>query len=260
MASQRHIVFIHGMFGGAWCWEHYVPLFEKAGYSCSTPALRYHELPLNEQPHARLGTVSVADYVADLKQYIQSLPHQPILIGHSMGGLLVQLLLEQGVGRAGVCLTPASPRGIMALSPSVLRSFWGILKTWRFWKQAVRPSFKEVQFGMLNLMLPTQRWPVYQRFGWESGRAIFEIGLWPLDRQKTTAINPAKVTVPLLFVGARYDRVTPIWAVEKNCQQYSTAELMVLENHAHWVLGEPGWKNIVAKILDWLHHQGIDRH
>ncbi len=252
MTSRPPIVFIHGMFGGAWCWENYVPLFEKAGYTCHTPALRYHDLPLAEQPHPLLGTTSVLDYIEDLRQYIQQLDKAPILIGHSMGGLLVQLLLARKAGCAGVCLTPAAPRGIVALSPSVLRSFWGILKQWQFWNKAVRLTFKEVKFGMLNRLLPADQWALYQRFGWESGRAVFEIGLWPLDARKATAITPEHVTVPVLFLGARHDRVTPIWAVRKTSQLYPNAEFVELTDHAHWVLGEPGWEAIVQKILNWL--------
>ncbi len=252
MATRPPLVLIHGMFCSPAFWESYKTAFELSGYQCHVPALRYHDLPLKEQPHPQLGGTSVVDYKNDLKQFIATLPEEPILIGHSMGGLLVQLLLADGVGKGGVCLTPAAPRGIIALSPSVLRSFWPVLTQWKFWEKPVRLSYKDAKFGMLNRLLPQEQWEIYQRLGWESGRTVFEIGLWPLDINKATHVQFERVTVPLLFMGAQCDRVTPLFAVKRTSEKYPHAEFVELTGHAHWVLSEPGWEKIVERIISWL--------
>ncbi len=252
MATKPPLVLIHGMFCGPWHWESFRNYFTAAGYSCHVPALRFHDLPLQDQPHPQLGQTSVREYKEELKAFIKALPDEPVLIGHSMGGLLVQMLLADGVGKGGVCLTPASPYGIWALTPSVVRTFWHVLTTAKFWKNAVRLTFNDAKFGMLNRLLPEEQWRVYNQLGWESGRAIFEIGLWPLDIQKTTKIDYSAVQVPILFIGARCDRVTPVFAVRRTSAKYSHAEFVELPNHAHWVLQERGWERIADQVLEWI--------
>jgi pimeloyl-ACP methyl ester carboxylesterase len=101
-------VFIHGMWGTPDVWRNWRPYVEARGWQTMAPALRHHEAPPLAPP-ADLGTTSLADYVADLTNTIEGLPEKPVVIGHSMGGLLALLLCARGLARAGVLLTPAHP-------------------------------------------------------------------------------------------------------------------------------------------------------
>lgn len=138
------IVMIHGMWGGGWCWENYKEFFEGKGYHCITPTLRFHDVDPKEFPDPRLGTASLLDYAEDLEREINKLSTLPILMGHSMGGLLAQILGSRGLAKALVLLTPASPAGIMALKPSVIRSFWSGLTKYGFWRKPFCQTFGEL--------------------------------------------------------------------------------------------------------------------
>ena len=89
---QQTIMMIHGMWGNDWDWRYYKPFFESRGYRCVTPNLRYHDIDPKSDPPGQLGTTSVLDYAADLEKEIKQLDSLPILMGHSMGGLLAQIL------------------------------------------------------------------------------------------------------------------------------------------------------------------------
>lgn len=117
------IFMIHGMWGGAWYWDNYKSFFEAKGYRCVTTTLRFHDMDPKKIPNPQLGTTSLLDYAGDLEEEIQQLGVKLIVMGHSMGGLLAQILGSRGLAKALVLLTPAAPSGIMALKPSVIKSF-----------------------------------------------------------------------------------------------------------------------------------------
>ena len=247
------VFMIHGMWCGPWYWENYKGLFEDKGYNCLTTMLRYHDMDPREDPDPRLGTTSLLDYAADLEEEIKALEEKPILVGHSMGGLLAQILGSRNLARALVLLTPASPAGINAIKPSVVKSFLSVQMKWGFWKKPMRQTFNEASYSLLNLMPPDEQKKIYDRFVYESGRALFEIGYWFLDSKKASAVDETKVTCPVLIIGGKEDRVTPISVIRNVAKKYSsTATYMELENHAHWPVGEPGWEKLVQHIDDWI--------
>jgi len=247
------IVMVHGMWGGGWYWEHYKRFFEAEGFECLTPDLRYHNVAPTDPPDPRLGSTSLLDYARDLEQLVQSLDEPPILMGHSMGGLLVQILASLGVGKAAVLLTPASPWGINALKLSVLWSFKGPLTKWAFWKKPSRLSFKAAVYSCLHLMPEEDRKRIYGKMVYESGRTAGEIGFWPLDYKMATRVDKSKVTCPVLIVAGAEDRITPASVVRKIQAKYKKVSTYIeFPNHAHWVVGEPGWEEITGYILKWL--------
>jgi pimeloyl-ACP methyl ester carboxylesterase len=115
------IFMIHGMWGGPWYWENYRRVFEREGYRCVATTLPYHDMDPRGVPDPRLGTTSLLDYAEALEREVSQLGVKPILMGHSMGGLLAQILGARGLAKALVLLTPASPSGVVALTPSVVR-------------------------------------------------------------------------------------------------------------------------------------------
>jgi pimeloyl-ACP methyl ester carboxylesterase len=171
-----------------------------------------------------------------------------------MGGLLAQMLAARGLARAAVLLAPAAPAGVWAIGPSVLRSFWGILTTWGFWRKPVRQTFDAASYSLLHRLPPDQRHQVYGRFGPESGRVVFEIGLWLLDARHAARVDAAKVACPMLVVGGREDRMTPPWAMRRVARRYR-ATYREHEHHAHWLVGEPGWQDIAGEVLAWMNAQ-----
>jgi pimeloyl-ACP methyl ester carboxylesterase len=247
------IYMIHGMWGGPWYWENYKNFFEKEGYRCITTTLCFHDMDPQDAPNPQLGTTSLLDYAGDLEQEIQQLGVKPIVMGHSMGGLLAQILGSRALAKSLVLLAPASPAGIMALRPSVIKSFWSIQKKWGFWKKPMRQTFNEAVYSMLHLLPSDEQKQAYDRFVYESGRAAYEIGYWLFDSKNASKIDETKVTCPVLVIAGAEDRITPAAVVRKVAEKYEVVSTYKeFENHAHWVVAEPGWQEIVEYIADWL--------
>jgi pimeloyl-ACP methyl ester carboxylesterase len=252
------VFFIHGMWGGAWCWDGYREVFEAAGYRCVAPGLRFHELGPAGAPDARLGTTSLLDYVADLEEEIARLGIKPILVGHSMGGLLAQILASRGLGKALVLLAPAPPAGIVGLRPSNLRAFWHTMTRWGFWRRPMRPTFAEAVDTMLFRLSPTEQRQAYRRLVFESGRAACETGFWFLDPHRASQVDAAKVTCPVLAIAGGRDRMTPPAVVRRIAAKYRAAEYLEFPDNAHWMIGEPGWREVAEFVVAWLARSAPD--
>jgi len=249
----KTIVMIHGMWGGSWYWEGYRKIFEGKGYRCIVPTLRYHDMDPKGIPNPKLGTTSLLDYAADLEEEIRRLDSKPILIGHSMGALLAQILGSRGLARALVLLTPASPGGINALTPSVIRSFQSVLMGYGFWKKPRRQTFNEAVYSMLQLLTAEEQRKTYSRFVYESGRAAAEIGFWYLDKKGASKVDEKKVSCPVLVIAGSQDKITPASVVRKVANKYrAVSTYKEFPDHAHWVVGEPGWEEIADYAYTWL--------
>lgn len=247
------ILMIHGMWGGAWYWENYRRVFEAKGYRCVATTLPYHDMDPRAVPDPRLGSASLLDYAGVLEREIGTLGDKPILMGHSMGGLLAQMLAARGLARSLVLLTPASPYGILALTPSVIRSFWSMQTTWGFWRKPMRQTFGEAAYSMLHLLPEKEQKETYDKFVYESGRAAFEIGYWPFDSRGASKVDESKVTCPVLVVAGARDRITPAAVVRKVARKYqAVATYKEFENHAHWVVAEPHWQEVAEYAAGWL--------
>jgi len=252
------IFMIHGMWGGGWYWQNYRRVFEAKGYRCVATTLPYHDMDPRGVPDPRLGTASLLDYAAALEQEITKLDTKPILMGHSMGGLLAQILAARGRAKSLVLIAPASPSGIVALTPSVMKSFWSVQTTWGFWKKPMRQTFDEAVYSMLHLLPETQQRVTYDRFVYESGKAAREIGYWLLDPRKASRVDESKVTCPILVIAGAQDRITPASVVRKVARKYGVvATYKEFENHAHWMVGEPGWEEVAEHAASWLAQQGV---
>ena len=247
------VFMIHGMWGGPFYWANYRRVLEARGWRCIATTLPFHDVDPDAPPDPRLGRTSLLDYAAALEREIDALGELPILIGHSMGGLLAQMLCARGKARAAALLAPASPAGIIALTPSVLKSFMPMLLRWGFWRRPMRQPFATAVYSMLHLLPPEEQRSTYARFVYESGRAAYEIGFWPLDLRHASRIDAAAVTCPLLVLTGREDRITPVHVVRRVARRYGTrATCREFDRHAHWLVGEPGWEAIAGELAEWL--------
>ncbi|MBI2264478.1 MAG: alpha/beta hydrolase [Armatimonadetes bacterium] len=251
------IFMIHGMWGGSWYWENYRRVFEAKGYRSVAVTLPYHDMDPRGIPDPRLGTTSLLDYAGILEQDVREFGVKPIVMGHSMGGLLAQILGARGLAKALVLLTPAPPAGIVALTPSVIRSFWSIQTTWGFWRKPVRQTESEAAYSMFHLLPVKEQKETYERFVYESGRAACEIGYWPFDRRGASRVDESKMTCPVLVVAGAQDRITPAPVVRQVARKYRTvSSYKEFENHAHWIVAEPGWQDVAEYVGAWLRDKG----
>jgi len=252
MTKEQNIVMIHGMWGGGWYWEQYKNFFTEKGYQCHTPYLRYHDVDPKAKPDPRLGTTSLLDYAEDLENYIKKKDfyERPVLMGHSMGGLLAQILGARGLAASLVLLTPAPPKGIFVMKSSVIKTFLPVLFKWGFWKKPHALPFKNAVYGMMHLMSENDQKKYYNRFVHESGKAATEIAFW----MQAARVDESRVKCPILVVAGKEDRITPAPMVKKIANKYGAFpdDYKCFDGHAHMVICEPGWEDIAGFVWEWL--------
>ncbi|MFW6151256.1 MAG: alpha/beta hydrolase [Chloroflexota bacterium] len=256
---KENVVMVHGMWTSGQYWQKFQSFFGRRGYRCFYPTLRFHDAGPTGEPDPRLGSTSLLDYVCDLEGEMDKFEAPPILMGHSMGGLLALMLATRRQVRALVLLNPAPSYGMFCLRPSVLWSFRCAATTWCFWKKPIRQSRAEAVYGQLHLLDREGQQAAYDSFVHESGRAIFEIGLSLLDVRRAARVDTSRVRCPVLVVGASQDRITPApiaRAVARKCG----ANYREFPDHAHPTAWEPGWRDVAGHISEWLDQAlGVER-
>ena len=255
----KRAVFIHGMWGTPDVWRNWRPTFEARGWQTEAPALRHHDPAWTDHSahDPGIGMLSLLDYAADLEAHVggktPSAADKPVLVGHSMGGLLALMLAARGVARAAVLLTPAPPAGVFALRLSNLLAFLRIETRWGWWRKPHCATRGEALWHTFNTTDPADGTREYEGFVPDSGRALLEIGLPFLDRRHAATVDPRRVTVPLLFVGCAQDRLTPPGVVRRTAERFRhVAAHREYPGQGHWVPGQPGWRQVADDALDWL--------
>lgn len=251
MAST--IFMIHGMWGGAWYWKNFKDFFKENGFKCKTPYLRHHNVDPKKKPPKGLGKTGLIDYAADLEAEIKKLDEKPIIMGHSMGGLLALILAGRNLAEAAVIITPAPPSGINALKPSVLWSFAGPLLKLSWLGRPHRLSFNAAVYAMMHLLPPNEQKYIFERSVAESGKAAREIGFWFVDWRTAARVKPSSVKCPLFVISGAEDRITPAKVVKKvACKYIHVAKYKEYLGHAHYIICEQGWKQVAEDIYQWL--------
>lgn len=250
-AKQPDIVMIHGAFCGPWAFEDFRKPFEAAGWRVHAPMLRHHE------PHAKpsraLGTTSLTDYAKDLTAFIATLDAPPILVGHSLGGLLAQMLAAKGLAHALVLLAPCPPWGMLPSTLFEMASVGTMLFAGDFWNQPLKPDYGIAAAHSLDKIAPAARQKVFARFVPESGLATFEIMHWALDMKRAALVHAEAVTCPILCLGGSHDKINPPETVKRIAERYKGRAIFEeIAAHSHWLVGEPGWEKIAARTLRWI--------
>jgi pimeloyl-ACP methyl ester carboxylesterase len=229
--------------------------FRASGHKTHAPDLRHHEAgPAPARDLKALALTSMRDYADDVSALIETLGEAPILVGHSMGGLVAQLVAARGQARALILFAPSAPWGLISSSWEQYASAFGLYMTaGHFWEQAIHPAYDIAAEHALDRMPRGEREEVFSRFVPESGRAVFEILQWWLDIGRATDVPVAQVTCPILcLVGAR-DRLNPPDSVKRVAARYrDNATYKEYSEMSHWLIAEPGWEEVAGDALKWL--------
>lgn len=254
-AARPPVVMIHGAFCGPWSLDGLKAKFEAAGYAVTAPCLRFHDG--NRAPVA-LGTTGLADYAADLAEEIAALNSPPILVGHSMGGLLAQMLASRMEIRALVLLAPSAPWGVPPTTLFEIGAAHAMHLQPGYWNSVLEPNRDVALAHSLERLPRDMRDDVFGRFVPESGRATFEVMNWGLDLNHASEVKADAVRCPILCLTGSEDRINPPSTVERVAALYgdrATAE--VLDGMGHWLIGEPGWEKLADRALTWLEKQNL---
>jgi len=247
--KPQPVVMIHGSFCGPWAWHGFAQKFAGSGYKVECPALRFHDMA---QPPEALGTTSLSDYVADLEEHLQALASPAILVGHSLGGLLAQMLAARTKLKAAVLLAPAAPWGVPPSSLLEIAAAQSLLLKVGFWNKVLAPDLDGMERQALSRIPTAERAALLGRMGPESGRATFEMVHWGLDMGRASEVEAHKVRCPLLLLAGGEDRICPPGTVERIAALYRGSHYEKLPGMGHWLIGEPGWEQVADRAIAWL--------
>lgn len=243
MAKQETILFVHGAWHGAWCWEKYfVPFFAAAGYDCVT-----FNLPKHDKPGQIKGVnkLSLDDYVEALKTQVQKLDEQPIIIGHSLGGLILQKYLETEPCKKAILLASVPPKGVLGTTLNFLKKGYAIKSLLTFNMFNLVNSPEKAKWAFFSDNLPDHELLEYTQNLCGESFKLFLQALRP-----NININYHN-KIPLLVVAAADDTVISVKDNEYTAQYYD-ADLLVLENIAHDVMLDVTYQKAARAILNWL--------
>ncbi|MEV4657863.1 alpha/beta fold hydrolase [Micromonospora sp. NPDC049301] len=253
------VVLVHGLWMTSRSWEGWAQRFAARGLRVLTPAwpgmdreverLRDDPSPIAEQ--------SIAGIVKHYDGLIRALPSPPIIMGHSFGGLITQLLVDRGLGAAAVGVHPAPVKGVLKLPLSTLRSAFSILRSPANRHRAVPFTPEEFHYAFGNTMSREDSDRAWQRYAVPgAGRVLFEGSFANLDPRSPARVDTGRDDrAPLLLMAGEVDHVVPPSVVRSNATLYQKSRALTayqeFPGRSHFTVGQPGWEDIADYALDW---------
>lgn len=263
--ASPDIVFVHGAWVGPRCWDSMRAHYAQKGLTSIAPSWPEDDRPyeaLRAQPTEALARIGVQEIADHYERIIRALPRPPLLIGHSFGGLIVQILNSRGVGTAGVAIDSAPPKGIFP-TPGAVRASLGVLSTFLGWRKVLRIGYPAFVHGFVHQLPEAEQRRAYEEHVIPTpGRPFFQAAFAPFIR--ATAVDFTKRDrPPLLLTSGANDRTVPAAMNRANHRAYAKSgaitDLIELPNRSHWVIAEPGWEELADRSLEWAQKQGAVR-
>ncbi|MEM7117270.1 MAG: alpha/beta fold hydrolase [Chloroflexota bacterium] len=241
------ILFIHGAWHGKWCYEeHFLSYFQEQGFDTHAIDLPEHGEKFTSLANQRWQ--SIANYVQAIADYVAAMPEPPIIVGHSMGGFVVQKYLEEHPAKAGVLLASVSPAGVLGITLKMARHhtfrFLQTIWTMNLWPLVSDPQLARAHFFSPSIP-PADLQKYAQKLNGESFRAFLDMLLLNLPRAK-------RVSVPMLILGAANDTIFTQKEIQVTASMYQT-NATIFPNMAHDMMLEPDWQNVADTIITWIH-------
>jgi non-heme chloroperoxidase len=262
--AKRTIVFIHGLWVHASSWQPWMEFFNENGYDTLNPAWPGDSPTVDEsrahpQPIANRGVVEVADSYAKV---IASLPELPIVIGHSFGGLITQVILGRGIAAAGIAIDPAPIKGVWQLPLSALKASLPVLGNPFNLKKAISLTFDQFRYGFANAVPEQEARELYAKWMIPApARPLFQAATATLNPWSETKVNTAnKTRGPLLITGGENDHIAPPILGKASVKKYSPSvvtEYKLFEDRGHSLIVDHGWREVAEYSLTWLKKNGL---
>lgn len=252
MEKSKTIVLIHGMFVNNTSWSEWKNYFEAKGYTVHAPANPGHEgnpAELRKNIHPELTQTGFEDVVMNIVKLIDTLPEKPIVIGHSMAGLVVQKLIEMDKAIAGISIDGAPPKNVMA-PLSTVKIVWPAVNIFK--KSAYMGSLDWYRRAFLNTLPENEVQKAFNEIAVPESRKIGQDTLL----KSFSNVNFKKPHQPLLFIAGEKDAIFPPSLTQKIANKYadknSVVDYKLFEGKSHFLCGEKGWEEIAEYILNWI--------
>lgn len=263
--KRTPVVFIHGLWLHSTSWRNWIERFRKAGYeplAPEWPGVPGTVLATRRDPQNQVG-VGLAEIAAAHADVIRGLDTPPVLIGHSVGGLIAQQLLGEGLAAAAVAICPGQIKGVKAIGPAQLKSTYAILRNPANAKRAVSLNQAQFRYGFANTVSRKESEDLFA--AWtipSSARPLFQLALGNLTRN-----SPAEVATgnqsrgPLLLLSAKQDHTVPDVLTRATLKRYrnsrATTDYRCFEDRGHSLTVDSGWPEIAESALLWLADAGF---
>jgi non-heme chloroperoxidase len=254
------VVFVHGLWLLPSSWERWAAFFEEAGYVALTPGWpgdpeTVAEAKANPEVFAGKGIGEIADYQEGI---IRRLDRRPVVIGHSFGGLLTEILAGRGLAAASVAISPAPFRGVLPLPVSALRSGSPVLRNPANWNRAVPLTYEQFRYAFANVVGEDEAKELYLGYSVPGpGEPLFQAAaanLNPWSEAKVDTRNPERG--PMLIISAESDHTVP-WAIanasyKKQMRNVGVTEIVKLPNRGHSLTIDEGWRGVAQTALEFV--------
>ncbi|MEE3850253.1 alpha/beta hydrolase [Gordonia sp. LSe1-13] len=259
------VVLVHGLWMTPRSWENWVAYYEGKGLRVLAPAYPGFEVEveaLRADPQV-IADATVDDTVDHLAGIIDDLPSPPIIIGHSFGGTLTQLLVDRGLGAAAVVVDSAPTEGVLVNPPSQLKSLFPILKNPGNRHKAAGFTAEEFHYSFTNTLTAEESLAVYERYAIPApGSWVWRYGVFAnlTPRHLETAVDYSRDDrAPLLFIAGGADHIMPPSVNKSNARKYRKSKAVTdyheFPGRSHWTCAEPGWEQVADYALDWAMEQ-----
>ena len=258
MAKPKTVVLIHGLFMTALSWERWVERCTERGYNVvarSWPRMEGDIDALRRDPSVLAG-MGAAEIIDHFDRIIRALDAAPIIIGHSFGGAFTEVLLDRGLGAAGVAIDAAQLRGVYNIPLTQLRALFPIVRNPLNRGRAVMMTHDQFHYAFTNTISAEDSKAAYDRYAVPGpGRVLFQGALANVDGGTPLRVDYAKQRAPLLIVAGGADHIVPSSLNEAVARRYAKSqavtEYRLFPGRSHWTCAEPGWEEVADYALDW---------
>lgn len=263
--AAKTIVFIHGLWLHSNTWQPWMQFFSENGYETMNPGWPGDGSTVeasreNADAIANHGITEVADSYAKV---IEGLPDKPILIGHSFGGLLVQILLGRGIASAAIAIDPAPMKGVWQLPYSALKASFPVLDNPFHLNKSISLTYKQFRYAFANAVPEEEAKELYERCTVPSpARPLFQAAFASLNPDAENKVMTNNATRgPLLITAGEKDHTIPPAISEATFKKYkkssAVTDLKSFENRGHSLTIDHGWKEVAEYCLQWLNKNGL---
>lgn len=259
MASKT-VVFVHGLFVNDRSWKPWVNYFQAKGYNVVTIPYPGRDKAVanlkKEHPNSKVGELGLDEVLNHHINIIKGLDEKPIIIGHSFGGLLTQLLINRGYGAAGIAIGSVPPQGVLSFEWSFLKSTFPLLNPFNSSSKPYLMPFSHFQYTFVNGMPLAEQQKAYDEAVVPESIRLGRDGL-----SSKAKVDFSKPHAPLLLIGGESDHIMPASLNKTNAEKYkaspSITEYKWFPKRNHYGIAAEGWQEMADYVYAWVQKQEV---